>query len=165
MLHSLHRRSLLGRVLTRSTFVLLCLQRKDRKLDMRIVVDTSTLIAVVADEPEKTKLIELTKGATITAPPSVDWEVGNAFSAMLKRSRLSLDQVMEAMEAYQEIALEILDIDLSESVRLAGRLNIYAYDAYILQCAIQYTLPLISLDKTLIDIAKREGIQVIEVGL
>ncbi len=39
----------------------------------------------------------------------------------------------------------------------------YAYDAYILQCAIEHNLPLISLDQNMIDIAKREGIQVIEV--
>jgi predicted nucleic acid-binding protein len=132
---------------------------------MRIVVDTSTVIAVIAGEAEKTKLIELTKGATVAAPPSIDWEVGNAFSAMLKRSRINIEQAMEAMEAYEEIALEILDVDLSEAVRLAGRLNIYAYDAYILQCAIQHDLPLISLDKSLMEMAKREGVQVIEVEL
>jgi predicted nucleic acid-binding protein len=57
---------------------------------MRLVVDTSTVIAVVAGEAEKARLIELTKDATIAAPPSIDWEVGNAFSAMLKRSRINL---------------------------------------------------------------------------
>ena len=44
---------------------------------MRIVVDTSTVIAVVVGESEKAKLIELTKGATIVAPPSIDWEGWN----------------------------------------------------------------------------------------
>jgi len=48
-------------------------------------------------------------------------------------------------------------------MQLAGKYNIYAYDAYILQCAIEHGLPLISLDKTLVAIAKRENIQVIEV--
>jgi predicted nucleic acid-binding protein len=120
---------------------------------------------VVAGESEKPRLIELTKDATIVAPPSIDWEVGNAFSAMLKRSRINLEQTMEAIAAYQEIAIEIVGIDLEEAVRLAGKLNIYAYDAYILQCAIEHNLPLISLDRNLIDIAKREGIQVIEVDL
>lgn len=48
-------------------------------------------------------------------------------------------------------------------MRLAGKLNIYAYDAYILQCAIEQNLPLISLDTNMIDFAKREGIPVIEV--
>jgi len=130
---------------------------------MKIVVDTSVVIAVIADEPEKTALIELTKGAVIVAPPSIKWEIGNAFSAMLKRSRVNLEQVIEAIDIYQSISLEIVDIDLKDAVRLAGKYNIYAYDAYILQCAIEHDLPLISLDRNLIDIAKRENIQVIEV--
>jgi len=130
---------------------------------MKIVVDTSVVIAVIADEPEKTALIELTKGAVIVAPPSIKWEIGNAFSAMLKRSRVNLKQVIEAIDIYQSISLEIVDIDLKDAVRLAGKYNIYAYDAYILQCAIEHDLPLISLDRNLIDIAKRENIQVIEV--
>lgn len=130
---------------------------------MRIVVDTSTVIAVVAGEAEKARLIELTKDATIVAPPSIDWEVGNAFSVMLKRSRITLEQAIEAIEVYQEISLEIVEIDLKEAVRLAGKHNIYAYDAYILRCAIEHNLPLISLDQDMIDIAKQEGVQVLEV--
>ncbi len=130
---------------------------------MRIVVDTSTVIAVVVGEAEKAKLIELTKDATIVAPPSIDWEVGNAFTAMLKRSRITLEQAIEAIGVYQEISLEIVEIDLKEAVRLAGKYNIYAYDAYILQCAIEHNLPLISLDQDMINVAKQEGIQVLEV--
>lgn len=84
---------------------------------------------------------------------------------MLKRSRINIEQAIEAIEIYLEIALEIVEIDLKEAVRLAGKFNIYAYDAYILQCAIEQNLPLISLDEELIGIAKRQGIQVIEVKL
>jgi len=84
---------------------------------------------------------------------------------MLKRSRITLEQAIEAIEVYQEISLEIVEINLKEAVRLAGKFNIYAYDAYVLQCAIEHNLPLISLDQDMIDIAKREGIQVIEVAL
>jgi predicted nucleic acid-binding protein len=130
---------------------------------MRIVVDTSTVIAVVAGEAEKARLIELTKDATIVAPPSIDWEVGNAFSAMLKRSRITLEQAIEAIEVYQEISLEIVEIDLKEAIRLASKYNIYAYDAYVLRCALEHNLPLISLDQDMIDIAKQEGVQVLEV--
>ncbi|MCL4506107.1 MAG: type II toxin-antitoxin system VapC family toxin [Chloroflexi bacterium] len=82
---------------------------------------------------------------------------------MLKRSRINLEQAIEAIEIYQEIPLEITEINLKVAVRLAGKYDIYAYDAYILQCAIEHDLPLISLDQNLIDIAKHEGIQVIEV--
>lgn len=130
---------------------------------MRIVVDTSAIIAVIADEAEREKLIVLTKGSTIVAPPSVKWEIGNAFSAMMKRARINLDQAVEAIDIYQEISIEIIDVNLKDAIQLAGKYNIYAYDAYILQCAIENNIPLISLDKSLIDIAKREGIQIIEV--
>ena len=130
---------------------------------MKIVVDTSAVIAVVAGEAEKPRLIELTKDAIIVAPPSIDWEIGNAFSAMLKRGRIELDQAIEAIEVYQEIAIEIVEIDLKEAIRLAGKHKIYAYDAFIIQCAKEYDLPLISLDKNLIVTAKREGVNVIEV--
>ena len=46
---------------------------------MNIVIDTSAIIAVIADEPEKARLIELTKGVTLVVPPSIKWEIGNAF--------------------------------------------------------------------------------------
>ncbi len=130
---------------------------------MRIAVDTSTIIAVIADEPEKARLIELTKDAIIVAPPSIKWEVGNAFSAMIKKARINLEQAIEAIEIYQEISLEIIEINLKAAIQLAGKYNIYAYDAYILQCAIEQDIPLISLDKNLTDIAIKEGVQVIEV--
>jgi predicted nucleic acid-binding protein len=64
---------------------------------------------------------------------------------------------------YQEISLEIVEIDLKEAVRLANKHKIYAYDAYVLRCAIEHNLPLISLDQTMIEIARQEGVQVLEV--
>ena len=130
---------------------------------MNMVIDTSAIIAVVAGEPEKARLIELTQGATIVVPPSVKWEIGNAFSAMLKRSRISLEQAIDAIDASHSISMETVEINLKDAIRLAGKYNIYAYDAYILQCAVEYGLPLISLDNELIEIARRENIQVIEV--
>jgi len=38
---------------------------------MNIVIDASVIIAVIANEPEKETLIELTKGANLIAPYSV----------------------------------------------------------------------------------------------
>lgn len=131
---------------------------------MNIVIDTSAIIAVIADEPEKARLIELTKGVTLVVPPSIKWEIGNAFSAMLKRSRITLEQAISGIEVYHSITMETVEINLKDAIQLSGKYSIYAYDAYILQCAIEYGLPLISLDKDLVEIAKRENIQVIEVS-
>jgi predicted nucleic acid-binding protein len=130
---------------------------------MRIAVDTSVIIAVIADEPQRIKIIELTKNSTIVAPSSVKWEVGNAFSAMMKKSRINLQQAISAIGIYEEISIEIIDVSISKSMELASKYNMYAYDAYILQCAIQENVPLLTLDKELADIAQKEGVQILEV--
>ena len=57
---------------------------------MKLIIDTSVIIAVLANEPIKKKLIKLTKGVELLAPTSVHWEIGNAFSAMLKRKRIEI---------------------------------------------------------------------------
>ena len=43
---------------------------------MDIVIDTSALIAVIVDEPERNKIIKLTTGNTLIGPGSIPWEIG-----------------------------------------------------------------------------------------
>jgi predicted nucleic acid-binding protein len=52
---------------------------------MEIVVDTSVIVAVLVGEAHRAALIKATRASELLAPPSVHWEVGNAFSAMFKR--------------------------------------------------------------------------------
>lgn len=130
---------------------------------MEIVIDTSALIAVIANEPEKVELIALTTGADLIAPQSIHWEIGNAFSAMLKRNRITIAQALQAMQIYQRIPIRFVDIELEEALNLAGQLNIYAYDAYLIRCAVKYNAPLLSLDQGLLNAAKRLSITILEV--
>jgi predicted nucleic acid-binding protein len=53
----------------------------------------------------------------------------------------------------------------STLLKLVHTFNIYAYDAYVLDCAKQYQTPLLSLDKKMIDIAKKLQIITLEVSL
>ena len=131
---------------------------------MDIVIDASVIIAVIANEPGRERLIELTKGTDLIAPPSIYWEIGNAFSAMIKKKRVTLEQAFEAFEAFKEIPIRFVNIELEDSLEIAARLGIYAYDAYLIQCALKYKSPLISLDNDLSDYAKRMGVKVIEVN-
>lgn len=130
---------------------------------MKTVVDTSVIIAVIANEPEKPVLVQLTKGAELVAPHSVHWEIGNAFSAMLRRKKITLDEALKALDAYGKIPIGFLDVELELSLRIADQLGIYAYDAYILRCSEKYRAPLVSLDRYLVDCAKSMGIRVMEV--
>ncbi len=130
---------------------------------MKIVVDTSVLTAVIADEPEKSRLIEMTRGSELIAPHSLHWEVGNAFSAMFKRRIITLEKAQAALNIYRKIQIEFIDVELAQSVNIAHQLNIYAYDAYLIQCALQSDAPLISLDRNLVRYAKQMHVHVMEV--
>ena len=55
---------------------------------MNIVVDTNIFLASVLDEPEKQHIIELTVGSYIVAPTILPYEIGNALTALVKRTRL-----------------------------------------------------------------------------
>jgi predicted nucleic acid-binding protein len=129
---------------------------------MEVIVDASVLIAVVTNEQDKPRLIELTREAELIAPMSVHWEMGNAFSAMLKRQRITLDQAIAAIEAYLQIPVRFVEMELIDSLTLASELDMYAYDAYLLRCAEKYRSPLLSLDKKLIQSAKNKKITVLE---
>ena len=72
---------------------------------MPVVIDTSALIAVLTNEPLKTTLVKITTGVDLLAPHSVHWEIGNAFSAMLKRRRLSLRDCKRCLALYATIPL------------------------------------------------------------
>lgn len=130
---------------------------------MNIVIDTSAIIAVIANEPERATLIQKTQGATLIAPKSVEWEIGNAFSAMLKRKRIVLEQAIASISVYKQIPIRFVDVELDEALKLAGDLNIYAYDAYLIRCALKYKYPLLTLDNGLRVAAEKMDISIIEV--
>ena len=130
---------------------------------MDVVVDTSIVIAVIANQPEKQAIIRHTIGADLLAPASCHWEIGNAFSAMLKRKRISLEQAQRAVVTYQRIPLRFIDVELVQALELADRLGIYAYDAYVIACTLNQKCALISLDRGLVNAAKAVGAKVLEV--
>ena len=82
---------------------------------------------------------------------------------MLKRQRITLNQAQTCIKVYQGLPINLIDIDLENTLALVGQLNIYAYDAYLIECARQTDTPLLSLDKGLINAAKLIGIQIMEV--
>jgi len=129
-----------------------------------IIVDASVIIAVLANESERDRLIRVTTGVDLLAPASVHWEIGNAFSAMLKRGRATLQQVLTAIDSYRLIPVRFVDIELDEALRIAKELDIYAYDAYLIQCAVKYDAPLLTLDQGLAQAARAMEVDIVEVG-
>jgi len=130
---------------------------------MDIVIDTSALLAVIVAEPERDRIVELTAGHDLIGPGSIPWEVGNAFSAMLKQHRLTFDEVQRGLEIFQSIPLRYVKADLSNSLTIANKTDMYAYDAYFLDCASRHAAPLLTLDRPLSRAAQKLGLALLEV--
>ncbi len=131
---------------------------------MNITIDTSALIAVLGNEASKPQIIEITKGCSLVAPSSVHWEIGNAFSAMFKRRKLGIELARQALMAYREIPIKFIDVSLEKALELSHAQNIYAYDAYLIQCAQQAGTSLLTLDHGLKAAAENAGVHTLEVG-
>lgn len=132
-------------------------------MNREIVIDASAIIAVIVDEPKKADLIAATAGADLLAPESIPWEIGNAFSAMLKRRRMTVEQAVRAVEIYGTIPIRLVSVNLADALRIADQLDIYAYDAYLVCLARKLKAPLLTLDRALVSTARSLGLEVLEV--
>jgi predicted nucleic acid-binding protein len=128
-----------------------------------IVIDTSSLIAVIVDEPERNRIVEITDGNTLIGPGSIPCEIGNAFSAMFKQNRLTIDEAQKGLVIFNSIPLQYIKSDFVNVLQLSKQVRMYAYDAYFLDCAIRHRAPLLTLDRKLKASAKSLNVETMEV--
>ena len=129
---------------------------------MSIVSDTNIFLAVVFNEPEKGHIIQLTAGHEAIAPEILPYEVGNALSAMIKRKQITHKEALQAQKSINAIPVRLQSVDITQALKLAIDFNIYAYDAYFLQCAINQSCPLLTLDKRMKQVAQKLNIKIME---
>jgi predicted nucleic acid-binding protein len=127
-----------------------------------IVIDTSAMLAVLLDEPEKQAVVEATMGSVVCAPGSLRWEVGNAATAGVKRRRLTPERARQLMTDFEAVTIRELATDIKGAVDLGLELGIYAYDAYILEAARSSGFPLLALDGPIRRNAKKLGLTLVE---
>ena len=128
---------------------------------MNIVIDTSAIIAVIVAEPERDAIIAATSGHTLIGPGSIPWEIGNAFSAMIKQRRVGVADAQQGLEILGGIPLQYVNVDMANVLSIAAQVNAYAYDAYLLDCALRHAAPLLTLDRTLRRAAGALGINLV----
>ena len=129
---------------------------------MNVVADTNIFLAVALDEPEKDRIVDLTAGVDAIAPEILPYEVANALSAMVKRNILASDEAFLALAVTSAIPVRLIGIDIEQALKIAVDFNLYAYDAYFLQCAQFLSCPIITLDKRMKQVALELGIEVLE---
>ena len=128
---------------------------------MIIVADTNTFIAVALNEPERDSIIRLTQGCDLIAPEVLPFEIGNALTAMKKRGALRADEVSATWNSVQRIPVDLRHIDIASALKIATEFDIYAYDAYFLECALSLRSPLLTLDRGMKRVATEIGITIL----
>lgn len=68
-----------------------------------------------------------------------------------------------AIEIHEQIQINLIDIDLKQALDIVDRHKVYAYDAYMIACALNRNCPLLTLDGGLAYAAKAAGVEVWEV--
>ena len=128
---------------------------------MDLVIDTSALIAVIVGEPERDAIVSVTSGQTLIGPGSIPWEIGNAFSAMVKQRRIHVAGARKGLEIFDSIPLRYVHTDMANALSIAASAGLYAYDAYFLDCAARYHAPLLTLDRPLRRAAERLDVMLV----
>jgi len=129
---------------------------------MKITAETNTFIAVALNEPEKDRIIRLTEGNDLIAPDVLPFEIGNALTAMMKKNALKKEEVASAWDVVQHIPVDLRHTDIKSALNIAIKFNIYAYDAYFLECADKLRSPLLTLDLGMQRVAREIGITILE---
>lgn len=74
-----------------------------------------------------------------------------------------MQQAQDALLIYQQIPLQFVEVNLERAIELSHHLDIYAYDAYLIACALTENCSLLTLAGGLSYAAKAAGVQVLEV--
>jgi hypothetical protein len=81
-----------------------------------------------------------------------------------KRKAIELDDALSLLDAYAVVPIRLVDPSLRQAVELSRQLNVYAYDAYVIACAINQRAPILSLDNMMKDRARSLEIEILEVN-
>ena len=67
------------------------------------------------------------------------------------------------LSIFNSIPIRYIEPDFVKAVKISKQTNMYAYDAYFMECAIRYKAPLLTLDKKLKSTAQTMNIEIMDV--
>ena len=130
---------------------------------MDVLVDASAIMAVILNEPNRDKVIQLTENAVLLTPEVISFEIGNALINLYKRHKITEGELVEAYRVYTTLPMRIIKVDIERSLKIACRYQIYAYDAYYLEIAYRYKIPLVTFDSLMRRVALSLKIDVTDI--
>lgn len=113
------------------------------------VVDASALAALLFGEPEGPAVATRLENGELIAPALLGFEVANICLKKMSRHPNHRDALLEAFAIFRRMAIEMVEVDHDDIVRLAEDAGLTAYDASYLWLARQHRGELVTLDKRL----------------
>lgn len=81
---------------------------------------------------------------------------------MMKKKSLKKEEVESVWEIVQQIPVDLRHTNIKSALSIAIKHNLYAYDAYFLECAKNLRSPLLTLDLGMHNVAREIGITILE---
>lgn len=82
---------------------------------------------------------------------------------MFKQNRLTIDEAQKGLAIFDSIPLQYIRPDFVNALKLSKQANIYAYDAYFLDCAVRHKAPVLTLDRKLKTAAHNLNVVTLEI--
>ncbi len=129
---------------------------------MNIFIDANIIISVMINEPEKDKVVKLTKGGLLLSSSVLPYEVGNALTRMKKKRIMNDKNIFDAWNIFQTIPIRLINPDIENALQISCKYSTYAYDAYYLETASRLNTPLLTFDEEMKRIGKDLKLKILE---
>jgi len=113
------------------------------------VIDASSLVAIMFDEPEAERIAPELESATLVAPTLLRFEIVNACLTKLRRHPDRRAGILQAFVLQGGLAIQTAEVDHASVLALAERFQLTGYDASYLWLAQRLSSELVTLDRPL----------------
>jgi predicted nucleic acid-binding protein len=113
------------------------------------VIDASSLIAIMFDEPEADRIASKLEGAALVAPTLLGFEIVNACLTKLRRHPDRRVGILRAFVLQGGLAIDTAEVDHAGVLGLAEQFRLTGYDASYLWLAQHLNAELVTLDQAL----------------
>jgi len=119
------------------------------------VVDASALGALVFNESKAEEIANALSMGTIAAPALIWFELASVALRKMVIHPKQKDQILNAFQLGRHLAIEVVEVDHSKVIELAGKTGLTSYDANYLWLALHLGGELVTLDKKLMKAASQ----------
>lgn len=110
------------------------------------VVDASSVIALMFDEPAGEGVALQIEGTSLLAPALLSFEIVNACATRLRRHPDLRDEILQALALQGDLEIETAEVDHAGVLALAEQYRLTGYDASYLWLAQRLNAELVTLD-------------------